>query len=164
MANNILGVDPGSNKTGIGIINKIGNKIALVHHQVIDCSKLIGLGPKLKKIFLTIKNLIDEYHPEAVVLEKVFVGPNANSTILLSHVRGAAFACAVLNDITVFEYASKDIKMSVTGYGRAEKLQVQKMVKIILNQLNINMGLDESDALAAAICHANRLEFSKFIK
>lgn len=149
----ILGIDPGSRITGIGIIDMDNRTHKLVHCQPIRCGD--GDFPqRLKIIFTQITELIVKYRPDEVAVETVFLAKNANSAIKLGQARGAAICAAVSMDLPVYEYAPKAIKQSVVGKGAAAKSQVQYMTGLLLNSRE-KFQEDAADALAAAICHAN---------
>ena len=149
----ILGIDPGSRTTGIGIIDTDGRNNKSVHYQPIKCGN--GEFPdRLKVIFTEITALIHKYQPDEVSIETVFMAKNAGSALKLGQARGAAICAAVAMDLPVYEYAPKAIKQSVVGKGGAAKSQVQYMVSLLLN-IKENIQEDAADALAAAICHAN---------
>jgi crossover junction endodeoxyribonuclease RuvC len=149
----ILGIDPGSRTTGIGVIDTDGRNNTVVHYQPIKCGG--GEFPeRLKVIFTEITALIHKYHPDEVSIETVFMAKNAGSALKLGQARGAAICAAVAMDLPVYEYAPKAIKLSVVGKGSAAKAQVQYMVSLLLN-IKENIQEDAADGLAAAICHAN---------
>lgn len=149
----ILGIDPGSRKTGFGVINAVGSKLEHVAH---GCIKLPDeeLPERLKTLFTELSAVINLHCPQAVAVEQVFMARNAGSALKLGQARGAAIAAAVTRDLPVSEYSARQIKQAVVGTGAAKKEQVQAMVKIILG-LNAEPQEDAADALAAAICHAH---------
>ncbi len=149
----IIGIDPGSRFTGIGIIDTQNQSIQHVHHATIKCGD--GDFPeRLKTIFVGVNDLIQQYQPHEMAIETVFMSKNANAAIKLGQARGAAICATVVNDIVVHEYAPKAIKQAVVGKGGAEKTQVQYMVKLLLN-MTMKVQNDAADGLAVAICHAN---------
>jgi len=149
----ILGIDPGSRTTGIGIIDTDGRYNKAVHYQPIKCGE--GDFPsRLKVIFTCITELVHQYKPDEISIETVFLAKNANSAIKLGQARGAAICAAVAMDLKVYEYAPKAIKQAVVGKGSAAKSQVQYMVGLLLN-IQGKIQEDAADALAVAICHAN---------
>ncbi len=149
----ILGIDPGSRTTGIGIVDSDGRNCKVVHFQPIKCGD--GSFPdRLKVIFTDITTLIHKYRPDEVSIETVFMAKNAGSALKLGQARGAAICAAVAMDLPLYEYAPKAIKQSVVGKGAAAKSQVQYMVALLLN-ISGNIQEDAADALAAALCHAN---------
>ena len=149
----ILGIDPGSRTTGIGIIDTDGRQNKVVYYQPIKCGD--GDFPqRLKIIFESITELIHRFKPDEVSVETVFMAKNPNSAIKLGQARGAAICAAVAMDLPVYEYAPKAIKQSVVGKGAAAKTQVQFMVGLLLN-IKEKIQEDAADALAVSICHAN---------
>ncbi len=149
----ILGIDPGLRITGFGVIEKTGSKLAYVAS---GCVRIpVGeLPDRIKTLFDGLREVIAEYAPAQVVIEKVFVNVNPASTLLLGQARGAAICAAVGADLPVSEYTALQVKQAVVGKGHAGKEQVQEMVKRLLN-LPALAGPDASDALACAICHAH---------
>ncbi len=151
----ILGIDPGSQRTGIGIIDvDPGGRVLHVHHQPLV---LLGEGDfaaRLKRLLHGLAALIDEYSPQEVAIEQVFVGRSADSALKLGQARGAAISAVVLRDLPVHEYSASEIKLAVVGKGGADKLQVQHMVGVMLG-LNGKIQADAADALAVAITHAH---------
>jgi crossover junction endodeoxyribonuclease RuvC len=149
----ILGIDPGSRKTGFGIINAIGNKTEYVTSGVIRIPD-VELPERLKIIFNSITQIINQYCPQEMAIEQVFMAKNAASALKLGQARGAAIVAAVAQDLPVSEYEARKVKQSVVGNGAADKLQVQHMVKTLL-RLPAAPQEDAADALAVALCHAN---------
>ncbi|MCB9233805.1 MAG: crossover junction endodeoxyribonuclease RuvC [Bacteroidia bacterium] len=149
----ILGIDPGTNVTGYGIIGCSGNKMALMTYGIIDMTKSKGDHPdKLKKIFERVLSLIDEFHPDEVSLEAPFYGKNIQSMLKLGRAQGVAMAAALYRNIPIVEYAPKKVKMSITGNGNASKEQVSRMLETLLN-FKAEGLLDATDGLALAVCH-----------
>ncbi|MBT4836748.1 MAG: crossover junction endodeoxyribonuclease RuvC [Methylococcales bacterium] len=155
----ILGVDPGSRVTGYGIIDEVSfNKINYVTSGCIKLPKC-GLPQRLKIIFEQLSDIVKRYQPDEFSIETVFVHKNVDSALKLGQARGAAICAGVQYDLPVAEYTPREIKKSIVGNGNADKQQVQYMVKVLLNQKQ-EMLLDESDALAIALCHANTSRLS----
>lgn len=153
----ILGIDPGSHVTGYGVIDKSGNYLRHVVHGEIKPRRESRLSEVLMDISRELNAVIVETSPQAVGLENIFYGKNVRSLIRQAQVRGVViFTCAECG-IPVFEYSPLEVKKAVVGYGRAEKRQVQMMVKAIL-KLDALPPADAADALAAAICQANFLK------
>jgi len=153
----VLGIDPGSRITGYGVIEKKRQGIISVTDGEITAKGNEPLSARLKKIYDNLIEIMGVFTPDAVALEDIFYGKNVKSLIKLGHVRGVIILAASHNSIPIFEYTPLEVKKAVVGYGRAEKSQVQKMVKAILN-LNEIPSVDTSDALAVAICHINFLK------
>ncbi|MBN1382855.1 MAG: crossover junction endodeoxyribonuclease RuvC [Deltaproteobacteria bacterium] len=153
----VLGIDPGSRVTGYGVIEKGRNKLQWVAYGEIKPPQNAPLSMCLKTICGRIADIAKDTKPEAVAVEDIFYGKNVKSLIKQGHVRGAIILTCSEMGVPVFEYTPLEIKQAVVGYGRAEKQQVQKMVRAILNIPDV-VKADAADALAIAICHAN---FSK---
>lgn len=149
----ILGIDPGTNVMGYGLILVEGNKYSLIQFGVIHLKKYTGHELKLKKIFERITGLIDEFHPDAVALEAPFYGENVQSVLKLGRAQGVAMAAALAREIPIAEYSPKKVKQSVTGNGNASKEQVAEMLKTLLNIKELPKLLDATDALGVALCH-----------
>ncbi len=149
----ILGLDPGTNVMGYGLILIKKPKIDLLQFGVIHLSKYEGHELKLKKIFERIISLIDEFHPDMVALEAPFFGKNVQSMLKLGRAQGVAMAAALSREIPIVEYAPKKIKQAVTGNGNASKEQVAKMLMTLFSIKELPKLLDATDALAVALCH-----------
>lgn len=149
----ILGIDPGSRKTGFGIISQQGNKFEYVTSGVIRLPNE-ELPHRLKIIFDNMSQIIEEYRPEQMAVEQVFMAKNPGSALKLGQARGAAIVAAVHRDLPVSEYSALQIKQSVVGTGAADKEQVQHMVKLLL-KLPAKPQEDAADALACALCHGH---------
>ncbi|MBI9039004.1 MAG: crossover junction endodeoxyribonuclease RuvC [Bacteroidales bacterium] len=149
----ILGIDPGTNIMGYGIINIKNNKIELITMGVINLSKYTNHPLKLKKIFERTLNLITEYKPDELAIEAPFYGKNIQSMLKLGRAQGVAMAAALYREIPIFEYSPKKIKQSITGRGSSSKEQVATMLVSLLSEKVQLSQLDATDALAAAVCH-----------
>ena len=149
----ILGLDPGTNVMGYGIIAINGSRLQLIQFGVIHLSKYEGHELKLKKIFERVLSLLDEYHPDEVALEAPFFGKNVQSMLKLGRAQGVSMAAALYREIPITEYAPKKVKQSVTGNGNASKEQVAKMLMTLLGIKELPKLLDATDALAVALCH-----------
>ncbi len=149
----ILGIDPGTNVTGYGVIRASGTIPELVTLGSIDLSKFGDHYLKLKHIFDRTLGLIEEYHPDELAVEAPFYGKNVQSMLKLGRAQGAAIAAALYRSVPIFEYAPRKIKMSITGQGAASKEQVASMLMNILKFNEKEIILDATDGLAAALCH-----------
>jgi crossover junction endodeoxyribonuclease RuvC len=149
----ILGIDPGTNVTGYGVIRATGQVPELVTLGSIDLSKFGDHYLKLKHIFDRTLGLIEEYHPDELAVEAPFYGKNVQSMLKLGRAQGAAIAAALYRSVPIFEYAPRKIKMSITGQGAASKEQVASMLMNILKFNEKDIILDATDGLAAALCH-----------
>jgi len=149
----ILGIDPGTNVMGYGLILIEGKTYSLLQYGVIHLKKYSTHELKLKKIFERITGLIEEFHPDSVALEAPFYGENVQSMLKLGRAQGVAMAAALAREIPIAEYSPKKVKQSVTGNGNASKIQVAEMLKTLLKIEEIPKLLDATDALAVALCH-----------
>jgi crossover junction endodeoxyribonuclease RuvC len=150
----ILGIDPGSQVTGYGVIEKESNCLRYVLHGEIKPLKDSLLSTVLISIYQQLAELIKETTPDAIAVENIFYGKNVRSLIKQAQVRGLVIFTGANQGIPIFEYSPLEVKQAVVGYGRAEKRQVQIMVKAIL-KLSSEPPADAADALAVAVCHAN---------
>ncbi len=154
----ILGIDPGSRRTGIGVVDSIDQKVIYVHHQVV-ATKDQDFPTRLKDIFLGVAGVIAEFSPSEAAVESVFLSHNPSSALKLGQARGAAICAAVAAGMAVHEYAPTEIKKAVVGTGRADKAQVQHMVSLLLGLKELPDS-DPADALAAAVAHAHHRQTS----
>jgi crossover junction endodeoxyribonuclease RuvC len=148
----ILGLDPGSRRTGFGIIECRGPKSTQLTSGCIGAGTG-SLNERLRCIFEGVQALIEKFRPDEIAIERVFLNRNVDSALKLGHARGAAL-CAVPSTLPVFEYAPRAIKLAVVGFGGAEKQQVTHMIRALLG-VEGRISADASDALAIAVCHAN---------
>jgi crossover junction endodeoxyribonuclease RuvC len=148
----VLGVDPGSQRTGFGIIDVTGPSLRYVASGVIRTSEG-EFCDRLHEIFRCMRDLVSQYQPQEIAIERVFVNRNPDSALKLGQARGAAICGTVDSHASVFEYAPRQIKMAVVGTGSAEKKQVELMMKRML-KLEGKVAADAADALATAVCHA----------
>lgn len=153
MGTRILGIDPGSRVTGFGVIDSDGRQSRYVASGCVRTSDG-AFADRLGEIFRGLEGVLSDHRPEQVAVEQVFMARNAGSALKLGQARGAAIVAAVHHGLPVFEYTPRAVKQAVVGNGGAEKEQVQHMIRILLG-LQGRMGLDESDALAIALCHAH---------
>ncbi len=149
----VLGIDPGTNILGYGLIHIEGNQMKLIVMGVLRLEKYTDHALKLQKIFERILSLIDEYKPDEFSIEAPFFGKNVQSMLKLGRAQGVAIAGALSRNIPVNEYSPKKIKQSITGNGNASKEQVSAMLKSLLNFKESPDFLDATDGLAAAVCH-----------
>lgn len=155
MSRIILGIDPGTNVMGYGVLKVNGNKAALVSMGVIDMRKMRDPYLRLGRIFERVTGIIDEYLPDEMAIEAPFFGKNVQSMLKLGRAQGVAIAAAIHHDIPIHEYAPLKIKMAITGQGQASKEQVAGMLQRLLNISKDDMPkfMDATDALGAAYCH-----------
>lgn len=153
MSLTILGVDPGSRITGFGVVRVEAGRIEHVNHGVILLEASQDFPRRMKELGSAFREVMEKYRPQQVVIEKIFLGKNADSAFKLGHARGVIMYEAGLGDSLVYEYATRSVKKGVTGTGAASKEDVQAILKAILNIKVINR-IDASDALAMACHHA----------
>ena len=153
----VLGIDPGSRVTGYGIIEMRKNALVELETGEIKTRGRECLSSSLLSIYERLLEVIDRLSPDAISIENIFYGKNAKSLIKQGHIRGVAILAGAARHTPIFEYTPLEIKQAVVGYGRAEKSQVQMMVKAILH-LPDTPPADAADALAVAICHINFLK------
>lgn len=160
----VLGVDPGTLTSGYGIVAEEDDKLFHVISGGISPSAKQPFPKRLKKIYEELEKIIEKYRPQAVVVEDLFVSKNMKSALKLGHARGVAILAAMNASLPVFEYAPLEVKQAVVGNGKAEKKQVQMMVKILLNLPKAPHPADAADALAAAICHIHASRLKEVLK
>jgi crossover junction endodeoxyribonuclease RuvC len=149
----VFGIDPGSERTGYGCVESDGSRHRLVVCGAIVTSPRLGFPEQLLRIHQQLAALLAEHRPDCVAVESVFHAVNVRSALKLGHARGVALLAAIEAGYVCAEYAPAEIKRAVVGYGRAEKAQVQEMVKLLLGLREVPTPHDAADALAVAICH-----------
>jgi crossover junction endodeoxyribonuclease RuvC len=150
----VLGIDPGSQRTGFGVLDATGTRLTYVASGVIRTSQA-DFATRLCEIFRCMQTIVTQYQPHEIAIEKVFVNRNPDSALKLGQARGAAICGTAESKADIYEYATRQIKQAVVGSGSAEKSQVQMMMRSIL-KLDGPVSADAADALAAAVCHALR--------
>jgi crossover junction endodeoxyribonuclease RuvC len=153
----IFGIDPGSERTGYGCVETDGRRHHLVACGAITAAAGDGFPQRLERIHHELTALLADCHPDCVAIENLFHATNARSALKLGHARGVAMLAAVQAGCVIAEYTPAEVKRAVVGYGRAEKQQVQQMVKLLLGLDQAPSPLDASDALAVAICHLHSM-------
>jgi crossover junction endodeoxyribonuclease RuvC len=149
----ILGIDPGSRITGYGVIDVEGVRAAhLASGRIVPVGE--GIGARLRAIFEGVREVLETHRPQEIAIEDVFVARNAGSALKLGQARGVALLAGVLGDLPLYEYTPATVKQALTGHGRADKGQIQHMVRLLLT-LAQPPGEDAADALAVALCHAH---------
>jgi len=158
----VLGIDSGSRVTGYGVIDIIdGADCVFVDCGVIRVDASQPLSIRLKGIHKGVVDVIDRLRPDESAFESVFHASNAQSALKLGHARGVCIHAAAVANLPVYEYSPAEVKIAVTGYGRAEKPQVQQMVRALLKLEKRSDPYDASDALAVALCHVHSQRFNK---
>jgi crossover junction endodeoxyribonuclease RuvC len=150
----VLGIDCGSRRTGWGVIESDGVRHSMIAAGVIVVSREPAFEQRLLTIARSLREIVQQHLPEAAAVEEVFYSANVKTALKLAHVRGVALLAVAEAAIELAEYSPLEIKTSVVGYGRAEKCQVQRMARSLLNLAEPLESEDASDALAVAICHA----------
>ncbi|MDO8795544.1 MAG: crossover junction endodeoxyribonuclease RuvC [Vicinamibacterales bacterium] len=151
----IFGIDPGSERTGYGCVETDGSRHRIVTCGAITSPASASFPDRLLAIHTGLAALLVECRPDCAAIENLFFATNVRSALKLGHARGVAMLAAVEAGIQVFEYTPAEIKRAVVGYGRAEKAQVQHMVKLLLGLASVPSPHDAADALAVAICHVH---------
>lgn len=160
----ILGIDPGSIICGYGLIEikNAGHQFSKIHYIAsgrITASNKKDLHVRLKELYLSLVDIFSEYRPDEIAIEKIFFAKGAKAALSLGHARGVVLLAASLTGKPIFQYSPLEVKKAVVGYGRADKHQVQRMVREIL-AIKRELSPDSSDAIALAICHANSITYS----
>ena len=157
----ILGIDPGFAIVGVGIIEYKGNKFRVLDYFAITTKAHTPIEQRLKIIYDGINEVIQKYKPDFMAVEELFFNNNAKTAIAVGQARGVILLSAVNLGVPFFEYTPLQVKQAVAGYGRADKNQVQQMVKAILNLKSVPKPDDVADALAIAVCHAHSYRMTK---
>ena len=157
----ILGIDPGFAITGVSIIDYEGNKFKLITSGAILTVAHTSFPLRLEKIYNDLNEIINTYKPDAMSIEELFFNNNAKTAINVAQARGVILVTAKINQVPIYEYTPLQVKQAVVGYGRADKMQVQRMVKMILHEENLPKLDDTTDSMAIAICHAHSARFAK---
>jgi crossover junction endodeoxyribonuclease RuvC len=152
----IIGIDPGSERTGYAIIDSDGADQRAILFGVISTSSRLPFHKRLQRIYVELMSVLERQQADAMAVEGVFYAVNVQSALKLGHARGVALLVAAQRQLPVFEYSPLEIKNSIVGYGRAEKHQVQSMVRLLLRLPEDPLPADAADALAVAICHSHR--------
>ena len=151
----ILGIDPGFAIVGVGVIEYKGNKFRTIDYYAITTKVGLALEERLKTIYDGVCEVIDKYKPDYMAIEELFFNNNAKTAIQVGQARGVILLASVNHNVEIFEYTPLQVKQSVAGYGRADKVQIQQMTKAILSLPEVPKPDDVADALAIAICHAH---------
>ncbi len=149
----IIGIDPGYAIMGYGIIDRNGNRFTPVGHGCVTTDKALSMPDRLKSLYEGLMEVIVTYQPQEASIEQLFFNTNTTTAIQVGQARGVAILACANSGLSVFEYTPLQIKTSITGYGRAQKEQMQSMIKMLLDLAQIPKPDDAADALAAALCH-----------
>lgn len=159
----ILGIDPGYAIVGVGVVEYVGNKFRTLEYNAITTPAGMPTVERLQKIYQEMNMYIDKYNPDAMAIEELFFNSNQKTAINVAQARGVLLVAAANRGIPINEYTPLQVKQSVTGYGRADKKQIQQMVKMMLGLNVIPKPDDAADALAIAICHAHSNKMNKLL-
>ncbi len=160
----VIGVDPGSLKSGYGIVETQATQLIVIEYGVIRTTPKASLAQRLLQINIRLQELINQYAPQEFAVEDLFVAKNAKASLKLGQARGAILLTAAQAGLPVAEYTPLEVKQSVVGYGRADKFQVQQMVKALLSLKEAPTPDDAADALAIAICHHHSAKMKRQIE
>ena len=160
----VLGIDPGSETLGWGVVDGVGSRYALVGFGVVKSDRRQQFSKRLLNIYDAVADIIVEHSPDVLSVEDTFYAVNAQVALKLGQVRGMMLLLAEQRGIEIAEYAPRLVKQTVVGYGNAEKQQVQEMVKILLSMKTVPTPHDAADALALAICHFHHAGVQEKIK
>ena len=158
----VLGVDPGTATTGWGVVGKTDNsKLKLEGYGTIKTSSKTAYPQRLKSIYQELRKVIKKYRPEVMAVEELFFAKNLKTATSVGQARGVIILTGCQSGLEIREYTPLEVKLALVGYGRANKFQVQKMVKLILNLKDIPRPDDAADALAVAVCHLHTKKYSR---
>jgi len=160
----IMGIDPGLAIVGFGFVEKSGSKLTPVQYGCIQTEANTESATRLHEIHISLGQLIDKYKPDAIAIEKLFFNRNVTTAMAVSQARGVLLLGAAQRGLQIGEYTPLQVKQAIVGYGKAEKRQVQEMVKILLHLQVIPKPDDVADALAVAICHAHSSTLNEKLK
>lgn len=159
----VLGIDPGSQTTGWGVVEGDGRRYKLIEFGVIRVPSTLSFPARLLRICMGLEEVVERHNPDAFALEDAFLATNVKVSMKLGQVRGVALLVAERAALDIHEYSPRSIKQTVVGYGNAEKHQVQEMVRLLLALKTIPAPHDAADALAVAICHFHHANFAQKI-
>ena len=159
----ILGIDPGIAIVGYGIVDKSANAYKAVKYDAITTKAHTPIENRLLSIYNELDLIIKEYKPEVMSVEELFFNNNAKTAFAVGQARGVILLAAVQNNLPIYEYTPLQVKQALTGYGRADKNQIQQMVKAMLGLSAVPKPDDVADALAIAMCHGNSMRFGSIL-
>lgn len=160
----IMGVDPGIAILGYGLLNMEGNRFNIISKGAIVTESTMSMPDRLSYIYNELNLLLRKYNPDAYAIEELFFNKNIKTALTVGHARGVAILAASNNKVPIYEYTPLQVKQAIVGYGRADKKQMQQMVKLLLSLEEIPKPDDVADALAVAICHGNSSKYSNLFK
>jgi crossover junction endodeoxyribonuclease RuvC len=159
-----MGIDPGIAILGYGVLEYKGNSFRVIDYGAVTTAAGTPMSLRLKMIHEQLAELLEQHKPDAFAVEELFFNKNIKTALTVGHARGVAVVTAANRNIPIYEYTPLQVKQAVAGYGRAEKKQMQQMVKILLNLKEPPKPDDVADALAVAICHGNSSNFAHLFK
>ena len=154
----ILGLDPGTATTGYGVIRVLGNRFQMLEYGIISTPAKTPMEKRLEMIYDNLQELLQKWQPDQAAVEELFFNQNITTAITVGQARGVLLLCCAQNNVPLAEYTPLQVKQALVGYGRADKKQIQQMVKMFLNLADIPKPDDAADALAIAICHAHNYQ------
>ena len=154
----ILGLDPGTATTGYGVIRVLGNRFQMLEYGIISTPAKTPMEKRLEMIYDNLQELLQKWQPDQAAVEELFFNQNITTAITVGQARGVLLLCCAQNNGPLAEYTPLQVKQALVGYGRADKKQIQQMVKMFLNLADIPKPDDAADALAIAICHAHNYQ------
>ena len=154
----ILGLDPGTATTGYGVIRVLGNRFQMLEYGIISTPAKTPMEKRLEMIYDNLQELLQKWQPDQAAVEELFFNQNITSAVTVGQARGVLLLCCAQNNVPLAEYTPLQVKQALVGYGRADKKQIQQMVKMFLNLADIPKPDDAADALAIAICHAHNYQ------
>lgn len=155
----ILGIDPGYGRTGYGVIETDGNRLRPLEFGLIETDSQLSMEKRLLQLYDALLQIIDRRQPDSLAVEELFFSRNVTTGIGVSQARGVVLLAAAQSGLPVFEYKPVQVKQAIAGYGKAEKKQIQEMVRVFLSLPNVPKPDDVADALAVAITHAHTAPF-----
>lgn len=159
-----LGIDPGTAITGYGILDDRNGEVKVIDYGCIRTSSKVPADKRLSQIYAGMKKIISKHKPKYIAIEKLFFNSNTRTAMAVGQARGVTILAAAESGVSVSEYTPLEVKMALTGYGRADKVQMQKMVKTLLKMDDIPKPDDAADALAIALCHVNTSNFNQKVE
>ncbi|OGO76893.1 MAG: crossover junction endodeoxyribonuclease RuvC [Clostridiales bacterium GWB2_37_7] len=160
----IMGIDPGIAILGYGLVEYKGNSFKVIDYGAVTTEAGTPMSLRLSIIHRQLTELLEQHKPEAFAIEELFFNKNIKTALTVGHARGVAVVAAANLGVPIYEYTPLQVKQAIVGYGRAEKKQMQQMVKLLLNLKEVPKPDDVADALAVAICHGNSSNFSHLFK
>ena len=154
----ILGLDPGTATTGYGVIRVLGNRFQMLEYGIISTPAKNPMEKRLEMIYDNLQELLQKWQPDQAAVEELFFNQNITTAITVGQARGVLLLCCAQNNVPLAEYTPLQVKQALVGYGRADKKQIQQMVKMFLNLAEFPNPDDAADALAIAICHAHNYQ------